>query len=41
MSHVPNETKNNAELMKNGLDLLNKYFDASKNKESMLKLIAK
>jgi hypothetical protein len=41
MSHVPNETKDNAELMKNGVDLLNKYFDASKDKESMLKLIAK
>jgi hypothetical protein len=39
MSHVPNETKSNAELMKNGLDLLNKYFDASNDKESMLKLI--
>jgi hypothetical protein len=41
MSHVPNETKDNAELMQNGLDLLNKYFEASKNKESMLKLISR
>jgi hypothetical protein len=39
MSHVPNETKENHELMKNGINLLNRYFDASKDKESMLKLV--
>jgi hypothetical protein len=39
MSHVPNETKNNVKLMNNGLELLNKYFEASKDKESMLKLL--
>jgi hypothetical protein len=39
MSHAANETKDNAELINHGIKLLNQYFEASKDKESMLKLL--
>lgn len=39
MSHAPNKTKGNPELTNLGLELLNQYFEASKDKESMLKLL--
>ena len=39
MSHIANETKDNVELINHGLQLLNKYLEASNDKGSMIKLL--